>query len=109
MSGLTRDGTAGPVSRDQIIVRQQGQGNIHFPRSADHEQDWGNNLTRLILTLAVCDDQTYIQTYSGDELVDRNFYCNTGVRRTSSNNNVSLFGENFQIASNPSPYPTKTR
>ena len=40
MSRLTRDGTAEPVSRDQIIGRQRGQGNIHFPRSADHEQDW---------------------------------------------------------------------
>ena len=31
MSRLTRDGTAEPVSRDQIIRRERGQGNIHFP------------------------------------------------------------------------------
>ena len=37
---LTRDGTAEPVSRDQILRRGRGQGNIHFPYSADHEQDW---------------------------------------------------------------------
>ena len=41
MSRLTRDGTAEPVSRDQILRREQGKGNnIHFPCSADHEQDY---------------------------------------------------------------------
>ena len=40
MSRLTRDGTAKPVSRDQILRRVRGQGNIIFPCSADHEQDW---------------------------------------------------------------------
>ena len=39
MSRLTRDGTAEPISRDQIFRRERGQGNIHFPCSADHEQD----------------------------------------------------------------------
>ena len=37
---LPRDWTAEPVSRDQILRRERGQGNIHFPCSADHEQDW---------------------------------------------------------------------
>ena len=40
MSRLTRDGTADTVLRDQILRRERGQGNIHFPCSADHEQDW---------------------------------------------------------------------
>ena len=40
MNRLTRDGTAEPVSLDQILRHIQGQGNIHFPCSADHEQDW---------------------------------------------------------------------
>ena len=41
MSRLTRDGTAEPVSRDQILRRERGQGNIHLlPCSADPEQDW---------------------------------------------------------------------
>ena len=40
MSRLTRDGTAEPVSRYQILRREQGQGNVIFPRSADHVQDW---------------------------------------------------------------------
>ena len=34
------DGTAKPVSRDQILRRERGQGNIHFPCSAEYEQDW---------------------------------------------------------------------
>ena len=40
MSRLTQDGTADSVSRDQILRREHGQGNIIFPCSADHEQDW---------------------------------------------------------------------
>ena len=40
MSRLTRDGTAEPVSRDQTLRRERGHGNVHFPCSADHEQDW---------------------------------------------------------------------
>ena len=37
---LTRDGTAEPVSRDQLLRSERGQGNINFPCSADHEYDW---------------------------------------------------------------------
>ena len=40
MSRRTRDGTVEPVSRGQILRRERGQGNIHFPCSTDHEQDW---------------------------------------------------------------------
>ena len=43
MSRLTRDGTAETVPRDQILRRERGQGNIDFPWSADHEQDWQLN------------------------------------------------------------------
>ena len=28
------------VSRDQILRHERGQGNIHFPYSADRVQDW---------------------------------------------------------------------
>ena len=39
MTGLTRDGTAEPVSRDQILKRERGQGKNGFlPCSAGHEQ-----------------------------------------------------------------------
>ena len=40
MSGLTRDGTAEPNSRDQILRRERGQGKFRFPCSADHKKDW---------------------------------------------------------------------
>ena len=39
MSRLARVMSAGPVSPDQILRRERGQGNIHFPCSADHVQD----------------------------------------------------------------------
>ena len=39
MSGLTRDGTAEPVSRDQILRHERGQENIVFSCSTDLEQD----------------------------------------------------------------------
>ena len=37
---LTQDGTAEPVSRDQILRGERGLGNLHFPCSTDHEHDW---------------------------------------------------------------------
>ena len=58
MSRLTRDGTAEPVSRDQILRHARGQGNIHFPCSADHEQDWRPDPVDPYS--AICDDHTYI-------------------------------------------------
>ena len=61
MSRLTRDGTAEPVSRDQILRHARGQGNIHFPCSADHEQDW--QPYPVDPYSAICDDRTYIHTY----------------------------------------------
>ena len=61
MSRLTRDGTAEPVSRDQILRHAQGQGNIHLPCSADHEQDW--QPYPVIPYSAICDDYTYIHTF----------------------------------------------
>ena len=61
MSRLTRDGTAESVSRDQILRHARGQGNIHFPCSVDHEQDW--QPYPVDPYSAICDDQTYIHTY----------------------------------------------
>ena len=61
MSRLTRDGTAEPVSRDQILMHARGQGNIIFPCSADHEQDW--QPYPVDPYSAIRDDNTYIHTY----------------------------------------------
>ena len=61
MSRLTRDGTAESVSRDQNLRHARGQGNVHFPCSADHEQDW--QPYPVDPYSAICDDHTYIHTY----------------------------------------------
>ena len=67
MSRLTRDGTAEPVSRDQILRHARGQGNVHFPCSADHEQDW--QPYPVDPYSAICDDHTYIHTYCSKALL----------------------------------------
>ena len=61
MSRLTRDGTAEPVPRDQILRREREQGNIHFP--VQRTTCRVGNLSRLIHTVAICDDHIYIHTY----------------------------------------------
>ena len=48
---------AEPVSRGQIIRHGQGQGNIDFPCSAGHEQDWQ---PYTVDPYIICDDHTYI-------------------------------------------------
>ena len=59
MSRLTRDGTAEPVWRDQILRHARVQGNIKFPCSADHQQDW--QPYPVDPYSAICDDHTYIR------------------------------------------------
>ena len=49
MSRLTRDGTAEPISRDQILRHARGQGNIIFPVQLTTSRI--GNLTRVIHTL----------------------------------------------------------
>ena len=61
MIRLTRDGTAEPVSRDQILRRERGQENINFPCSADHEQDWQPQSVDPYS--ALCHDHAYMHTY----------------------------------------------
>ena len=61
MSRLTRDGTAEPVSRDQILRHARGQGNIIF--SVQLTTSRIGNLTGLIRTLLyVMTIHTYIHT-----------------------------------------------
>ena len=62
MSRLTRDGTAEPISQDQILRHARGQGNIKFPCSADHEQDWQPYPVDPYSAI-ICDDHTYIYVY----------------------------------------------
>ena len=64
MSRLTRDGTAEPVSRDQILRHARVQGNVHFPCSADHEQDWQPDPVDPYSAICyVMTIHTYIHTY----------------------------------------------
>ena len=74
MSRLARDGTAEPVSRDQILRHARGQGNIHFPCLADHEQDWQPHPVDPYS--AICDDHTYIHTCM---VINVSVQCNGGL------------------------------
>ena len=112
MSRLTRDGMAEPVSRDQILRHARGQGNINFPCSADHEQDWQPRLIYTLLyvmTIHIIDppweDQcewhrrtrmtgpdcavmcnlTNIHTYTGSSEVPRNPLTRWDVSSTPAN------------------------
>ena len=65
MSGLTRGGTAEPVSRDQILRgRKRGQGKIHVHCSADHEQDWQPYPVDPYLLPGISFDRTYADTFN---------------------------------------------
>ena len=68
-------GTAEPVPRDQILRHARGQGNINFPCSADHEQDW--QPYPVDPYSAICDDHTYIHTYIHLTLASINIYIYT--------------------------------
>ena len=57
---MTRDGTAEPVSRDQILRRQRGQRNIIFPCLTNDEQDWQRY--PIDPYSALSDDHRYIYT-----------------------------------------------
>ena len=71
ISRLTRDGTAEPVSRDQILRHARGQGNIIFPVQLTTSRI--GNLTRLIHTLLdVMTIHTYIHTYIQGRAIGNN-------------------------------------
>ena len=72
MSRLTQDGTAELISRDQILRDARGQGNINFPCSADHEQDW--QPYPVDTYFAIYDDHTYIHAYTLVKKIDTNTY-----------------------------------
>ena len=62
MNRLTQDGTAEPVSRDQILRHARGQGNVRFPCSADHEQDW--HPYPVVPYPAICDDHICVTVHT---------------------------------------------
>ena len=71
MSRLTRDGTAEPVSRDQVISRERRQGNVIRERNREIfiflvqlTTSKIGNLARLMLILDICVTiHTYIHIY----------------------------------------------
>ena len=81
MSRLTRDGTAEPVSRDQIFRHARGQGNIFFPVQLTTSRI--GNLTRLIHTLLyVMTIHTYIHDRAGLRgYVQFNKYIHTYIHK----------------------------
>ena len=74
MSRLTRDGPTEPISRDQILRHERGQGHIQFPVQLTTSRI--GNLTRSILTLAICEDRTYIHAMkeSANQPIKINLY-----------------------------------
>ena len=87
MSRLTRDGTAEPVSRDKILRHARGQGNINFPCSADHEQDW--QPYPVDPYSAICDDHTYIHTTAKHSSIGRGILLNREECEHGSNLQIS--------------------
>ena len=88
MNRLTRDGTAEPVSLDQILRRARGQGNTHFPCSADHEQDW--QPYPVDPYSAICDDHTYIHTIHV-ALFRENHFVKKQYKRLQFHKNISHY------------------
>ena len=74
MSRLTRDGTAEPVSRDQILRCERGHGNINFPCSANDEQDWQPYPVDPY-PCYICDDHTYIPSGMNETVLKKTRFC----------------------------------
>ena len=83
MSRPARDGTAEPVSRDQILRPERGQGNLHFFCSADHVQDWQPYPVDPY-SCYMC-DYTYIYKKFGNAM------------KKSSKGKITFFAENVTI------------
>ena len=70
MSRLTRDGTAKPVSRDQILRRERGQGKNHYgsPRFCI---DFKNTIYKFLVceTWLMPDIESHIDTVSGAKFI----------------------------------------
>ena len=109
MSRLTRDGTAEPVSRDQILRHARGQANIIFPVQLTTSRI--GNLTRLIHTLLyVMTIHTYIIGRGIRVLQLRNHstpsYCTSLHRQRHLNAKCPLY--RYQLAC-PGPRTTFSR
>ena len=61
MRRRTRDGEAEPVSRDQILRRERGQGNDNFPSVQLTTNRIGNHMYPVDPYTLRSDDDTYIR------------------------------------------------
>ena len=99
MRRLTWNGTAEPVTRDRFLRRERGQGSIHFPSSADHEQDW--QPYPVDPYSAICDvmtihtfihtyiHNTYIHTWYIHTYIHTYIHCRKGsVGPVAANSNI---------------------
>ena len=76
MSGLTRDGTAEPVSRDQMLTRERGVGEMFI---FTVQLTTTSRIGKVDPYYAICcNDHTYIHTYPE-------------VERRAGNSSISLF------------------
>ena len=76
MSRLTRDGNAEPASRDKRSGANEDRGKFNFPVQLTTSRI--RNLTRLLFTLAICDDHTH--TYEWREhMSSRRLVCRCHV------------------------------
>ena len=90
MSRLTRDGTAEPVSRDQILRHARGHGNIIFPVQLTTGRI--GNLTRLIHTLLyVMTIHTYIHKHPCIGIYVGYFVCDS-ASEFGAMGSTSFFG-----------------
>ena len=73
ISKLTRDGTAEPVSPDQILRARTGTGEYSLSCSGDYEQDW--RLDPVDPYSAICHDHTYIYILCTIMLLVKRIHC----------------------------------
>ena len=99
MSKLTWNGTTEPVSRDQIFRRANGDRDIHFPCSANHEQDW--HLTRLIHTLLQFVMIIHVDAPSPE---GRSRVLREMISRTYCINSGALKGNTWDVVNTPKVY-----
>ena len=98
MSRLTRDGTTEPVSRDQILRREKGQGNIIFHCPADHEQDW-QPCPAVDPYPAICDGHRCILSWSAASISSSESECGLSALVSALITLVSFSIVSFQQAS----------
>ena len=111
MGRLTRDGTAEPVSRDQILRRERGQGNINFPCSADHTCIYIHTPVQIIGGWSYSYGTTCWENHEGEVIIarwqrippTREFL--TRIGRPITSNPASSTAASTQDASKNSTYP----